>query len=183
MTITECARAYQKEYNQRPEVVERRRAYLQAYYQRPEVKERERERSRRPEIKEQRRAYIQRPESRERKLEYERRPEVIARRRAHHKECSQRLRIEFLDMYGGKCACCGEPDKRFLTMDHVNNNGEAHRRKRGIRGIFRDALAKYAPDEYQILCWNCNCGRSANGGICPHKSPIGQIKRMDSTPP
>jgi hypothetical protein len=21
-----------------------------------------------------------------------------------------------------------------------------------------------------VLCWNCNCGRAKNGGICPHHS-------------
>ena len=26
------------------------------------------------------------------------------------------------------------------------------------------------PPGYQVLCWNCNCGRSINNGICPHKT-------------
>lgn len=24
-------------------------------------------------------------------------------------------------------------------------------------------------DRYQLLCFNCNCGRHRNGGVCPHK--------------
>ena len=25
---------------------------------------------------------------------------------------------------------------------------------------------------FQILCYNCNLGRSRNGGVCPHKQPF-----------
>ena len=25
------------------------------------------------------------------------------------------------------------------------------------------------PDGFQVLCWNCNSGKGANGGICPHE--------------
>jgi hypothetical protein len=24
--------------------------------------------------------------------------------------------------------------------------------------------------KYRVLCWNCNCGRTRNGGVCPHKA-------------
>lgn len=24
------------------------------------------------------------------------------------------------------------------------------------------------PEGYQVLCYNCNCGKSINNGICPH---------------
>ena len=29
---------------------------------------------------------------------------------------------------------------------------------------------KTEPDTIQILCFNCNCGRARNGGICPHET-------------
>jgi len=29
----------------------------------------------------------------------------------------------FLAMYGNQCACCGETEKKFLTLDHINNDG------------------------------------------------------------
>jgi hypothetical protein len=28
------------------------------------------------------------------------------------------------------------------------------------------------PPEYQVLCFNCNCGRALNGGRCPHEDQI-----------
>jgi hypothetical protein len=28
------------------------------------------------------------------------------------------------------------------------------------------------PDKYRVLCFNCNSGAGANGGICPHKDPL-----------
>jgi hypothetical protein len=23
--------------------------------------------------------------------------------------------------------------------------------------------------QFQLMCWNCNCGRRLNDGICPHQ--------------
>jgi len=74
--------------------------------------------------------------------------------------------------YGGcKCACSGclESNIKFLTIDHINNNGTSERKNFGSGGIFYKYLIKNNyPAGYQVLCYNCNCGRGANGGICPH---------------
>src|SRR5262252_4538483 len=48
------------------------------------------------------------------------RPKQIARRWAQ--------RLEMIAAYGGECACCGETEPVFLTLDHVNGDGAAHRR-------------------------------------------------------
>jgi hypothetical protein len=56
-----------------------------------------------------------------------------------------------------------------LTLDHVNSDGSKHRQNLADNQIMANAVANYQPELYQILCYNCNCGRSANGGICPHK--------------
>ena len=83
----------------------------------------------------------------------------------------RRTRSEVMAAYGNKCACCGEQNLFFLTLDHVNRDGAAE------RGGSVDNKATYAkarrenfPDIYQILCFNCNCGRELNDGICPHVS-------------
>lgn len=34
-----------------------------------------------------------------------------------------------------------------------------------------EIIAAGFPAEYQILCFNCNIGRSRNGGRCPHAMP------------
>jgi hypothetical protein len=87
----------------------------------------------------------------------------------------QRLHKDFLASYGKVCSCCGEGIARFLTVDHIQNDGHIERKK--SRGgepyrTIRSALEKYQPEKYQTLCFNCNCGKSKNGGICPHKVNI-----------
>jgi hypothetical protein len=84
-----------------------------------------------------------------------------------------RLRDDVISAYGGKCACCGEQNLGFLTMDHPNNDGAEHRRKTGC-GTGTKFYAwlrnnKY-PSEFQVLCWNCNCGKRDNRGVCPHQT-------------
>src|SRR5438309_228735 len=40
-----------------------------------------------------------------------------------------RLRDEVFAQYGKSCRCCGESDTRFLTLDHIHNDGAEHRRR------------------------------------------------------
>lgn len=92
-----------------------------------------------------------------------------------HSACAHRIKMRraFFEMYGHKCACpgCNETLERFLTIDHVNNDGAQERKgKSDQSGIlaYREALREYRPDKYQVLCYNCNCGKRDNGGTCPH---------------
>ncbi len=71
------------------------------------------------------------------------------------------LRIRVLKHYGGdppKCACCGELEIEFLTIDHVN----------GVDHSLPNSNGGSPPGEFQILCWNCNCAKGKLG-YCPHK--------------
>lgn len=85
----------------------------------------------------------------------------------------QRYKTIVFEYYGNKCACCGETNRKFLTIDHINNNGNIHRKEHKNQfGGFK--IAKWIVDNdfppgFQILCWNCNCGKRMNNGICPHK--------------
>ena len=74
--------------------------------------------------------------------------------------------------YGSVCACCGENNIAFLTIDHINDDShieKAHRKHR-LKGesLYR-FLNKSYPDNVRVLCFNCNIGRYNNKGICPHK--------------
>jgi hypothetical protein len=73
--------------------------------------------------------------------------------------------------YGGYvCVCCGETNKMFLTLDHINNNGstsEVFGSKRTSLRYYKLYKSGYA-EQLQVLCYNCNCGRYRNGGTCPH---------------
>lgn len=85
-----------------------------------------------------------------------------------------KLKVEVLGHYGSECACCGESDIRFLTLDHVDGGGTEHRRSIGGGGtaMYREIRRLEFPDGYQVLCFNCNQGRHINGGICPHQEAI-----------
>lgn len=96
------------------------------------------------------------------------------------KECAKskavmaKLKKQVFEAYGDKCACCGESEPFFLSIDHVNNNG-AEMRKNGDYGRSGTAFYQYLrknnfPDGFQVLCMNCNIGKHRNGGICPHQS-------------
>ncbi len=75
-----------------------------------------------------------------------------------------------LDHYGRKCACpgCSETNPIFLTIDHINNDGNVQRKKVSQHRLPRWLVENNFPDGYQLLCWNCNCGKHRNKGICPH---------------
>lgn len=81
-----------------------------------------------------------------------------------------RIRQRVVDGYGGKCYCCGETEPCFLTLDHVNNDGAEHRRKHKAVGmrLYQYLIRNKFPPEFQLLCFNCNCGRQINNGVCPH---------------
>ena len=87
------------------------------------------------------------------------------------------LRNKIISTLGGVCACCGISERGFLTIDHVNNDGAAHRKSLGRSGgnggpVLRDIRRQgYPRDKYQILCWNCNHAK-AIFGICPHKKGL-----------
>lgn len=87
------------------------------------------------------------------------------------------IKDEVFAAYGGyKCKCCGEIDPLFLTIDHTNGGGEKHRRD--ITGSQHSGGGAHTykwlknhgfPPGYDILCFNCNCGKARNHGVCPHK--------------
>lgn len=98
------------------------------------------------------------------------------KRRKNHLE----LKARVFDHYGSTCICCGESDKRFLSIDHTNNDGYAHRAKLGtkVRGsnLYRWIVKHDYPSDLQVMCFNCNMGRAINGGICPHKEYNDPVK-------
>ncbi len=78
-------------------------------------------------------------------------------------------RCTVIDNYGGACVCCGESRYIFLTIDHINYHD-------GLSDwqLYRHLIKNNFPtDNYQLLCYNCNCARGHYGsdGICPHKKP------------
>jgi hypothetical protein len=87
------------------------------------------------------------------------------------KLCQREIKQIVVNNYGGKCDCCGETHIEFLTLDHINNDGPAHRDAvtNGNPGRFYSAVIKLGfPNTLRLLCMNCNWGRRY-GHTCPHE--------------
>lgn len=103
-----------------------------------------------------------------RQIWYENNPERAQAYKERDARRRAQRRREVLDWYGGKCACCGEAQEEFLSMDHVNGGGAQHRRE------IRKSLPQWLWEQggpvegFRILCHNCNQSRGAYG-YCPHE--------------
>ncbi|UOF80565.1 icea protein [Caudoviricetes sp.] len=89
---------------------------------------------------------------------------------------SARRKAEVFKHYGAVCACCGEQQVLFLSVDHINNDGNSHVTSTGkrINGVYlySQIVSQGYPDTYQILCMNCNWGKRMNKGVCPHLNNV-----------
>lgn len=83
-----------------------------------------------------------------------------------HREYKAKKKLIVFEAYGNKCACCGENQKEFLTIDHVNGGGHVHRERVGTN-VYLDIIREGFPTTYQLLCFNCNCAKGIYGA-CPH---------------
>jgi len=100
-------------------------------------------------------------------------PCILATAAAHNKLTHRVKKARVMDAYGGKCACCGETELAFLTIDHVDGDGADHRRELGVKGVrYAWFIQNGFPKGFQVLCANCNFGRHINGGVCPHQTGL-----------
>jgi len=84
-------------------------------------------------------------------------------------------RLQIINHYSKgtmKCACCGENNINFLTIDHINNDGNIQRKSLKTPELTHWIIKNNFPEGFQILCYNCNLGKAHHGGICPHKKII-----------
>ena len=88
-----------------------------------------------------------------------------------------KLKDEIISHYGGKCACCGEHERLFMELDHINNDGHSTRGRFMSSHHFYVLVKRegFPQNKYQLLCSNCNQGKERNGGICPHKKNTGLL--------
>lgn len=103
--------------------------------------------------------------------EYLRNPANRARHNAMTRASQQKVRRDVFAHYGGCCACCGEDHYEFLTIDHIDGGGRAHRaalkRNGGVRFYLWLRREGY-PSGYRTLCFNCNAV-TRPGRPCPHE--------------
>lgn len=91
------------------------------------------------------------------------------RHTAHMAATRVKLKTAVMAGYGSKCTCCGEPTLEFLTIEHLNGDGRAHRDQLGTQGVYRDIIRRGFPADYTVLCMNCNHARRFKKD-CPHAS-------------
>ena len=88
--------------------------------------------------------------------------------RATTQRRAQAYKLAAFEKLGGPiCECCGESTVAFLTIDHVNDDG--FKEASGTSHYFAVVKGRRATTDLRVLCFNCNCGRKVNGGICPHQ--------------
>lgn len=114
---------------------------------------------------------------------------VIAKSRRYYKRNRVRLlqqsksrnhefRVLVLTHYSGgslRCACCQETTIEFLAIDHVDGDGNKHRRSIGTASggmFYRWLVAQKFPRGFQVLCHNCNIAKGCYG-VCPHQQTAG----------
>lgn len=145
-------------------------------------------RRRHPEkFKEYRKKYSKRRKENDKRYYEKHKVQILARgkkwrqsnsihRREQWKLYAQKLKLMVLSHYGGnppKCACCGEAETIFLTIDHINDDGAKHRKRiksKAGYGFYRWLIKNNFPKGYQVLCFNCNYAKSQGG--CPHKQEV-----------
>jgi len=69
---------------------------------------------------------------------------------------ARKRRIKCINHYGGKCISCGENNWAFLEFDHINDDGNKHRKIIKGKSIVSWLIHNNFPDMIQLLCCNCN---------------------------
>ena len=104
-------------------------------------------------------------------------PKHVEKIRTRQRNRRHTIKRKVFSHYGDACACCGETESAFLSMDHINEDGARHRKeitgkKRGMTGsgcwIYPWIIKNNFPNTLQILCFNCNWAKSHGG--CPHQN-------------
>jgi hypothetical protein len=108
----------------------------------------------------------------------------LARYRANPEQLQNEMRVrnatvklKVMTHYSGgppQCACCGESISTFLAIDHIDGNGNTHRKSlatpRGFNiSMYRWLIKNNFPEGFQVLCYNCNLGKRICNNVCPHQ--------------
>jgi hypothetical protein len=92
------------------------------------------------------------------KNKYEKRKELI---REQQRMYDLSIKIKIIKAYGGECICCKENILEFLTIKSINNDNKSGGK------LYRWLIKNNFPEEYELLCYNCNNAKILFG-YCPH---------------
>ena len=93
------------------------------------------------------------------------------RHKQNQQDYNRRKKAEVTERYGGECACCGEHRMEFLCLHHKLNNGNEERKRYHYASVWRIAIKRGFPDDYEVLCYNCNNAKEVYGA-CPHQETM-----------
>lgn len=101
------------------------------------------------------------------------------------KQYQLKVKLEVFNRYTDgdvKCACCGENELQFLSIDHIHGGGTKHRAEIGAHKIYFWLRNNNYPDGFRVLCHNCNQSLGFYGW-CPHQTKPGGISTLASMRP
>lgn len=76
-------------------------------------------------------------------------------RSGSERERYEAIRIQAINILGGRCVVCDFSDIRALQIDHVNGGGCKHRQEESYNSILK-RIINGDTDDFQILCANHN---------------------------
>lgn len=88
------------------------------------------------------------------------------------REANAARRASILDIMGRVCVRCGFDDERALQIDHVNGGGCAEYDLLGRNSVKLYQRMMENPDDYQILCANCNAIKKIECGEHPGRKEV-----------
>jgi hypothetical protein len=100
--------------------------------------------------------------SHDEKLVYLRRwfQENKRRQSLYYLDYRERVRLEMVAAYGGKCGQCGERDPIVLVLDHIADDAKIDREENRHKGGYKMYLFLkrngWPKGRHRLLCQNCN---------------------------
>ncbi len=91
--------------------------------------------------------------------QWTRKTNYLDRKSRKTQESYHKTRLEVLSHYSGghpKCKNCDVEDERVLSIDHMNNDGNKHRKEINQLSVVWWVKKQGYPEGFQILCHNCN---------------------------
>lgn len=108
---------------------------------------------------------------------FEWRQKNLERIKQVEKQWRDSVKKKVFDHYGKTCTCCEESLFEFLVIDHIEGGGNQHRKTLGRMGtaFYKWLENQGFPEEYRILCHNCNQSLGIYG-YCPHFNLSSSLK-------
>ena len=162
----------------REEILQKVAQYKEAHREEVNARQRAYHASRRDEANRKRRAYgaLHREELNARQRDYNaaHKEQIREKSKIYNRTRGRKEKIETLQHYSSNipsCACCGETIIEFLCIDHINGDGNKHRKEIGLTHgakMYQWLKKNNYPKGFQVLCCNCNTAKGLYGQ-CPHQ--------------